>query len=340
MDKLSKQNLLPTASSAPKYPSNPDLSTALMSDDEANVNKNKRFTSQEDRLALLFERQTETMSRNFEKIRNDLDTKWKHFTQENNSNLASEFKKISETTHEVKNQLAQLESAIKTIGSSVAVIESRQSKVESEVQTISGQLRSHNDQLTKLSEHSKEVTQLKSTITQLQAELTTKDQRDRLNNIEISGVPFSRGENLNTILHTLCVKVGCALSSPDIDFIHRVRKHPGPAAASEGSSQSAVFPNIIIKFTQRRRRDEFLAACKSRCGLSTSDLGFDGPSKPIFVNEHLSPTNKALYRKTREVGKELAYQFVWIKDCKIFLRKTESSKIIHIASEKDLFKIK
>ncbi|KAJ2941372.1 hypothetical protein O0L34_g3575 [Tuta absoluta] len=158
-----------------------------------------------------------------------------------------------------------------------------------------------------------------------------------MNNLEISGVPATKGENLMNLLHTLCVKIGVTLTPYDVDRIHRVRKYP--TKQSEGKPADYDIPNIVIRFARRRPLNEVLAACKSRRGITTAELGFDGPAKPVFINQHLAPHNKTMYRNARDAAKKLAYQFIWIKDSKIFVRKNETSKVIHIGSESDLKKI-
>lgn len=83
-----------------------------------------------------------------------------------------------------------------------------------------------------------------------------------------------------------------------------------------------------------------LAAIRARRGLTTADLDIDGPARPVFVNDHLAPLNKLLYGRVRKLGKELGYKYIWLNDCKIFVRKNDTSKAILISSEADLVKIK
>lgn len=185
---------------------------------------------------------------------------------------------------------------------------------------------------------SEKIQTLENRIDELSNQIKSNDQRSRLNNVEISGVPVSKSENLNTILHNLAVKVGFPIVDSDVDYIYRVRRFPS-TTKSDGLPNSVV-PNIIVKFTQRKRKSDLIAAVRARRGIATTDLGIDGPSRPIFVNDHLAPHNKLLYKQARLLGKEKAYRFIWLNDCKIFLRKNESSKPIIISNEVDLLKIK
>lgn len=180
------------------------------------------------------------------------------------------------------------------------------------------------------------LTQANDTISNLSRQLSINDQLARMNNLEISGVPLMKSENLHNILHNVAVKVGITITSADVDYIHRVRRYP----SKDGETAAGLTPNIIVRFTRRRCKGDMIAAVRARRGLTTADLGIDGPAKPVFVNDHLTPHNKMLYRQARTLGKENGYKFIWLNDCKIFLRKNEVSKSITIANESDLKKIK
>ncbi|KAG7300149.1 hypothetical protein JYU34_015698, partial [Plutella xylostella] len=52
---------------------------------------------------------------------------------------------------------------------------------------------------------------------------------------------------------------------------------------------------------QRKKKNDVLAAVRARRGLSTADLGLAGPSRPVFVNDHLTPSNKVLYRSAPQL---------------------------------------
>lgn len=48
------------------------------------------------------------------------------------------------------------------------------------------------------------------------------EQYSRLNNVEIKGIPVTKGENCAAILTAVGDAIACALSSADFDVIHRV----------------------------------------------------------------------------------------------------------------------
>lgn len=73
--------------------------------------------------------------------------------------------------------------------------------------------------------------------------------------------------------------------------------------------------------------------------LKACDLGFSGNSS-IHFNEHLTSANKALLKRAKEVAKERNYTYVWVKNCSVMVRRSDTSPVIHISNVMDLNKIK
>lgn len=205
-----------------------------------------------------------------------------------------------------------------------------QDRMKSELTELNNRILSVEEQGTSFSAAADSVNKVKETIEGLVAENNSLKQFALLNNIEISGVPLTKGENLNTIFRNICSKVGYTLLDTDVDTIHRVRRFQ----ALHSNSQTNIRPPaIIVKFTQRRRKDELLAAVRARRGLTTADIELSGPASTLYLSDHLTPSNKLLLKLARQFKTEHDYQYLWTRDCKIFLRKNEKCKVIHIVSE-------
>lgn len=93
-------------------------------------------------------------------------------------------------------------------------------------------------------------------------------------------------------------------------------------------------------------RDQLLASVKNynkskkpEDKLNTSHIGLSCEKKPIYVIEHLSPSNKALHAAARLRAKEKKYKYVWIRNGKIFVRKADHSDFIMIKDTSSLEKI-
>lgn len=203
---------------------------------------------------------------------------------------------------------------------------------------MEGRLISVEEKVLGISPIQRDLNIAKETIVELQSANNLQDQLSRQNNLELSGVPSRGGENLNTILSDLCKKVGFILQDTDIDTIHRVR--PFFNTGSERNKEGLRHPSIIIRFTQRRRKDQLIAAVRARRGITTADIGIPGPAYNLYLNDHLTPANKLLLKRARELKVKCSYSYLWVRDCKILIRKNDKSGIIRISKESDLQKIR
>lgn len=145
----------------------------------------------------------------------------------------------------------------------------------------------------------------------------------RLNNLEIKGVPTDN-DPLTVIQH-IGKSVGIIVDSTDIDTSHWV-----PTKNSDAQ-------NIIVRFVHRSKRDSILTKCrKSR--VDTSVLGIEAKDA-IYVNEHLTQATKALLSAAIKKKKEVGWKFVWTASCKVLARKDEKAKSVQISTHADLDKI-
>lgn len=97
---------------------------------------------------------------------------------------------------------------------------------------------------------------------------------------------------------------------------------------------------IIVGFLGRYAKENFVASARSYKNLTAEDLGFVGVTSRIFVNDHLTRENKQLLTKTKKLALEKNYKYTWVQNCKILVRRNDTSPIISIGSEGDLVKIK
>lgn len=174
---------------------------------------------------------------------------------------------------------------------------------------------------------------LQSTVTDLTQRLGALEQNMRENNIEVSNIPERKSENLFNTFTQLAKSVQHTITNDDVLHITRVAK----------SNRDSGRPrSVIVKMRSTRHRDALLAAVASynrknpKNKLNSSHLGIDGPSTPIFVAEHLSPSNKSLHAAARIKAKELGYKFVWVRGGRIYLRKDEYSQALLIRTPKQL----
>lgn len=260
-----------------------------------------------------------------------------------NAALESQNKTIKCVLDGVREDFSEFKKQISEIKSSIQKISDEQSVLKNDIVV----LKSDTDLNTqRLKSMTNEIADLRSTTGNLTEQLRVREQQGRINNIEISGIRIQKGENLNTILQNIASKLNFTLMPTDIDCIHRVRRfnttdNDGSTKAEGIKSQDlSSIPNIVVKFTQRQRKNEMLAAARARRNLTTVDAGLNGPSSPVYISDHLAPHNKLLYKQTRLLAKQKNYKYIWLSDCKILLRKNDTSRVQLVSCEADLSKIK
>lgn len=176
----------------------------------------------------------------------------------------------------------------------------------------------------------KQLLKENSTLRDENEKLTQKiddlEQYQRMNNLEIKGIP--KTEKTIDVMK-IVEKVGEALEESiqesDIDTCHWV---PTPKPGVH---------NIVVRFVQRRKRDEFLAKVRKKW-LTYKDLGLDSKNS-VYVNEHLTQKSKKLLAAARKKKSEVNWQFVWTSKGRVLARKTQTSTVIRIASQNDLEKM-
>lgn len=238
----------------------------------------------------------------------------------------------------LKSDVGQCKDGIKNIETKMNNMETRFSDLEDRVAT----LEKKGDLVSKLRVDLNTATSIIST---LQEHCDTREQYSRMNNIELSGLPFSKGENLISILQNIYTVVGLKYEEQHIDCVQRVRRFPTGGVSDDvrvedGESPNARAPAVIIKFTRRIYKDQLLSAVRARRGITTSSIGINGPALNLYLGDHLTPASKMLLKRARELKKDNKLAYLWVRDCKILARRSESSKVMVINKNFDFNKIK
>ncbi|KAM3964444.1 uncharacterized protein ACR2FA_001422 [Aphomia sociella] len=208
----------------------------------------------------------------------------------------------------IKMEISDMKSSLEFVHHSVDKLNDKILEIDREVQT--------------LYQSKEEVIILQQRVEKLEFALRENDQKQRLNNLEIKGVPMTNSENLYSILSEIGNKIDCKVTKEQINFIARI-----PSRSAEKS--------IIVSLHNRYLKDDFVAAAR-KCKLVTpKELGLNGDNR-IFVSDHLTLDNKILLNKTKVWAKERGFSFVWVKGCKIFIRKNEGAPVRNIKTLSDL----
>ncbi|KAI5633225.1 hypothetical protein NE865_14035 [Phthorimaea operculella] len=169
-----------------------------------------------------------------------------------------------------------------------------------------------------------------SDLENLQNTLNDVEQRARLHNLEIFGIPEKNTENLVNIVSKIGAALNVTVKSEDLEYVTRIQSR----------SKNAGLPKtVIVKFKSLILRDNFLSAARKKRGLTSSDIQIPGEAKNVFINEHLTAKNKALLKKVRAVCKDLGFQSVWTRNAKIYIRKHPKVPAIRIYDEDQVTKL-
>lgn len=243
---------------------------------------------------------------------------------------------------EFSNMLAQFnENLVSTMNNKLETVKSEMKEMVKSMQFMNKQFEDFESNQKASNETmkwlEKENTELKTTIANLSVRLNNLEQQSRSNNIELQCVPETKNENVYTIVTQLGKAVNCDVQEKDILNCTRVAKT---------NSSSTRPKSIVVQLASPRLRDQLLASVikhnqnNPQNKLNSGHLGFVGQKAPVYVAEHLSPTNKTLHAAARMKAKEMSYRYVWVRNGKIFARKVDGAEYILIRNMESLSKMK
>lgn len=223
--------------------------------------------------------------------------------------------------------LTQLVEDVKSIKSEITNLQSSVSMAHDLIANFTAAITSLEQRVKSVEETAEAIPHLQAKLNSITEELREKDQWARTNNIEVKGIPLKQKENLYEIIFKISTVIEHPINKDDINYIARIPSHYGKKEKS-----------IVVSFHSRYKKEDFVAASRKSKNLTLSKLGFSG-SNNVFVNDHLTAFNKALLNKTKLAAKEANFEYVWVKHCKILVRKNSTSQILSVKTEKDLLKI-
>ncbi|CAK1595269.1 unnamed protein product [Parnassius mnemosyne] len=315
-----------------RHDSDPDLS---------NISIRKRKNDHD--ITESFQSFTDTIFKKMDSWKTEFDKNLSQINHTLNDIIKKDLTKLKEDSMELKTEIKNARKEYTEVKACVAVLSAQQSEMQKDIITLQKSVQFNSDwhdETTKkievLSEHTKKTDNLKSEINnlklqnqQLNRQMNINEQRDRLLNVELVGIPESINEDLNDTIFKICKHIGVAVNINDILQVNRV----SPKVKLPGRSRV-----IIAKMKSRLLKDNLISLSRKN-RLSTEDIGLAGESRPIFINEHLTSHNKQLLKKCKDFAKLNQYQFVWTKNGRIFVRRNDTSPGLQIFDEEDLKKI-
>lgn len=226
---------------------------------------------------------------------------------------------------EIKAESTRLTEAVQELTERCAQIENSQTFLSTKYDHFMEALQSTKKQM---SEQEATIRRQDETIRRLQdalyehaVALDETRQYSRRDCLELTGVPIIPNDQPKKLVQEVATAIGVSLEDESISIAHRL-----PDRSMKG--------RIIVKFTQRDKRDEIYKRRKQLTGKTTrnlpsinSELGksLGNPTK-IFINESLTPYRKKLFGRIHSFKKENNFKFIWTSNGKIYLTENETAQ--------------
>lgn len=141
-------------------------------------------------------------------------------------------------------------------------------------------------------------------------------------NAEIKGIQEQSNEDLIKHVNKMAIKAGVDAKAQVYTEIKRVK------------NKSVFGSSIIVKFQSEEQRNEFITKCR-KAKLNTAVIS-GGTNLPIYVNEEISWITRKTLASALTYKKQNAFAFCWVKNGRVFLRKSNGSQAFLIRNESDL----
>lgn len=256
------------------------------------------------------------------------------------SSQKEDFKTLKEDVTLIKDQLNSLSSVTKKITLEHNQIKKEVSEMKESINFQSEQHASLVSRVDSLSSAAVKINTLEKNLSNLtlkhdilEQDYNQLQQRERIMNLEISGIPETPNENVCDYVMTIATYANVELTRNDIVHAHRVQPRVHDPKKPK---------NIVVQLKSTMLKDSIISGIRRKKGITTVDMKISGTSRNVYVNEHLTPVFKQLLKQTKEAAKSTSpkYEYVWVRNCKIFARKDDTSPKLYIKNANDLKKIK
>ncbi|CAG4952709.1 unnamed protein product [Colias eurytheme] len=271
----------------------------------------------------------------------------KNKSQKSAENLHTQQDSSADSFEDAPDNMSCLAQEIKLLRSELSSFRQEMSKISTVMAEYDKRLNSFEERLDRmectLSEsqsQTQEPSDVSKKIDSLKSRLNDSEQYNLLNDIEIAGVPETKGENLLHLTITLAQKIGLSLDERDIVNVYRTgtRKNLEELNTSSDRIAAARPRPIVVRLTRHHLRNELLRAARVRRGADTAGL-VAGEPRRFYVNEHLTRTNRWLFHLAREQQRAKHWSYVWTRGGRTYVRRDQHSKYFIVSSEEDIDKI-
>ncbi|XP_008486535.1 uncharacterized protein LOC103523252 [Diaphorina citri] len=156
-------------------------------------------------------------------------------------------------------------------------------------------------------------------------------QEGNKNKLEITGVP----QNVDYVAYTEKIFEKIKVNQ----VVKKEEYHVEKITVKKPNSPPQV-KSLVVTLKNNQIRDSVLETLKrDKPRMSTADFINQQPALPIFINEYLSPYLKKLFYEAKKIKGDKNYEYLWVKNGQILLKKTAGGKVMRLTSMEDLGKI-
>ncbi|KAL0853025.1 hypothetical protein ABMA27_012806 [Loxostege sticticalis] len=246
------------------------------------------------------------------------------------------------STNQTQTSEAENSTSLELLATEIRCLRQDMANMQSEFikrfDALTSKLLDYDVRLNTLEEKEKENNFLKLRVTQLEDQIKKQSHHLLRSELEILGLAETPNENPYHLVLTTARKIGVDLEERDIDYALRAGLQ-----GKEDSKDTDRLPRpLVISFTRKTKRDDFLKQAKTRRTLESTDVVGTGPQRRVYVNERLTSDTRRLFRTARLWTRDHGYKYCWVRNGMVYIRKREGrdgSPPLQIRSAEDLNKL-
>lgn len=178
----------------------------------------------------------------------------------------------------------------------------------------------------------KENDDLRKSLDSLHTKIADQEQEKNRNNLVITGIPEIESAEKSSLNLVADLAQNLAIEFPIRYITDCSRLRTQNAASSSKPSP------ILIKFNDTRSRDYFKKDIRNK-KKQTKSIKFHGKTIYYYASDHLTHYHSQLFYAAQDFAKDHQYEFVWVNNGRIMLRKNRESDAVLIRSTQELINL-
>lgn len=153
---------------------------------------------------------------------------------------------------------------------------------------------------------------------------------NRVENLELIGIPKTDRENLMGILRNISRAIDIPFNESHISAVWRKEEFSSDNYYKKIDQQS-----VIVRFVSRVIKDQWLKKGRDLIVIPGEKCLPRIPGADVYINEHLSNAKKSLMKSAKRLEETRKISYAWLKDGHVYIRITPEAKAIKVKSLKD-----